>query len=347
VSEPDRERLYVARAKDSIRAVLDEQLAVVSAELEARISERSFIGERDNIDPHHVTTALRELTRAGVVTSEKVATKGGHDIETIQPADQQRRATKISHAAARKRLLAARYTGWSQGTKRHPQGLVGPAGEQAARTAVLDTQTFLPAAQGAGEVTELLGVRLPGPPDIAGYMVPFINGMPGVTVTLLLEVKNIRGWVYPQSLELYQVLHKACVLQQARPDQPIVPMLICRRAHITTFWMAKQLGFVVIDMRRQFTGEVDEHDVAEVRNELHFHDLVRGSDRSIRVYDRIRNTMPGICSDVAAVWKQTCMAAGYAPLFEQLRAKTRLLARRELMTELRAVAIRHGLRGGW
>lgn len=27
VSEPDRERLYVARAKDSIRAVLDEQLA--------------------------------------------------------------------------------------------------------------------------------------------------------------------------------------------------------------------------------------------------------------------------------------------------------------------------------
>lgn len=80
--------------------------------------------------------------------------------------------------------------------------------------------------------------------------------------------------------------------------------------------MAKQLGFVVIDMRRHFTGEVDEHDVAEVRaGGLQFHDLVRGSDRSIRVYDRIRNTMPGICTGVAVVWQQTFLAAGYAPLF--------------------------------
>ena len=101
-------------------------------------------------------------------------------------------------------------------------------------------------------------------------------------------------------------------------------------------------------MRRQFTGDVDEHDVAEVRNELHFHDLVRGSDRSIRVYDRIKNTLPGICTDVAAVWHQTCMTSGYSPLFKQLRVpKTRLMVRRELMTELRAVAVGHGLRGGW
>lgn len=197
-------------------------------------------------------------------------------------------------------------------------------------------------------MNELLGVRLPGPLDSAGYMIPFIQGIPGAPVTLLLEVKNIRGWVYPQSIELYQVLNKACVLQRARPDQPVVPIFICRRAHVTTFWMAKQLGFVVIDMQRQFAGEVDEPDIAEVRNELHFHDLMRGSDRSIRVYDRLHTTLPTICTDVAAVWHQTCMSAGYATLFEQLRVpRTRLVARRELMTELREVATIHGLRGGW
>lgn len=111
----------------------------------------------------------------------------------------------------------------------------------------------------------------------------------------------------------------------------------------------EQLAVVSAELEARISERsfIDEHDVAEVRNELHFHDLVRGSDRSIRVYDRIRNTMPGICTDVAAVWKQTCMAAGYAPLLEQLRAKSRLTARRELMTELRDVAITHGLRGGW
>ena len=161
-------------------------------------------------------------------------------------------------------------------------------------------------------------------------------------------MKNIRGWIYPQSIELCQVLYKACFLQRARPHQPIVPMLICRRAHVTTFWMAKQLGFVVVDMRRQFVGEVDEADVAEVRNELHFQDLVRGSERSIRVQDRLRKTLPTICTDVATVWHQTCMSASYTDLFERLRAPgANFRTRRLLMGQLRAVATVHGLRGGW
>jgi integrase len=42
---------YVARAREAIMAVLDAELAVISPELESRIAERSFAGERDNIDP--------------------------------------------------------------------------------------------------------------------------------------------------------------------------------------------------------------------------------------------------------------------------------------------------------
>ncbi|MGE0171085.1 hypothetical protein [Nocardioides sp.] len=116
---------------------------------------------------------------------------------------------------------------------------------------------------------------------------------------------------------------------------------------MTTFWMAKQLGFVVIAMDRQFAGEVDEDDVAQVRSELHFHDLVRGAERSIRVYERLESTLPRICTEVSDVWRRTCLFDGYAALFEHLRKEKRYATRRDLMTELRALATQHGLQGGW
>jgi hypothetical protein len=341
------EEEYVARAKKSIMEVLDAEHAVINAELEARISERNFEGANGNIDPHHVTQALREMGKAGDVIWEAATARGGHEIETIQPADQRRRATKITHAAARKRLLAARYTGWAQGTKRHPNGLIGPAGEVAVRRAILDAQTLQPAMPGAGEVAELLGTKLPGPADSAGYMVPLVNGIPGVPVTVVIEVKNIRSWIYPSAEELYQVLHKACLLQRAHQDQPIVPVLVCRKAHFTTFKMARQLGFFVIPMGRQFAGEVEEAEIFEIRTELHYQDLVRGTERSARVFDRLRKTLPPVVVGFSQTWRATCLAEGFAELFDALRKDMTVWDRSTVMTALRATADRAGLDGGW
>ena len=47
-------------------------------------------------------------------------------------------------------------------------------------------------------------------------------------------------------------------------------------ARKTTFWMAQQLGFVVIDMGIQFADKVGEEELLEVRSALHFHDLAHG-----------------------------------------------------------------------
>lgn len=64
---------------------------------------------------------------------------------------------------------------------------------------------LIPAPRRGGWCRRCLHRTSRGPParpaDIASYM--FVNGLPGVTVTLLLEAKNTRAWVYPQSLDLY------------------------------------------------------------------------------------------------------------------------------------------------
>jgi hypothetical protein len=335
---------YVARARAAILAIIATEYAVVHPELEARISEAGNRDSDDNIDPHHVTTALRELRDAGEIRWDDAVTKGGTTITTIQPADTRLRATRIEAAARRKRALLARYNGWSQGTKRHPHGLIGPAGESAVRSAIWESGALQPAEPGAGEVRELLGVRLPGALDSAGYLVPLDrHKIPQPPVTVLFEVKNLRSWVYPSAPELYQLLTKAALVQTAHPDQRIVPVFVCRKAHKTTFWMAQQLGFMAIDMGIQYAGDVDEEDLYEVRSELHFQDLARGSGPSLRVRDRLKDTLPAIAQKVAGQWAETC---ANEELTQTLRA-LRTGKANDLLAHLRAINNAMGRRGGW
>jgi hypothetical protein len=338
---------YVRRARDAILDVLDEEYAVVHPELEARISEAGHHNDPENIDPHHVTTALRELGDARKIEWVHDTTRGGRDITTVQPTATRLKTTRIAAAAARKRLLLGRYTGWSQGTRRHPQGLIGPAGEEAVRSAIWASAALQPAAPGAGEITKLLGVSLPGPLDSAGYLVPLdSSGLPQAPVTVLFEVKNLRSWIYPSAQEIYQLLHKALVLQAAHPDHPIVPVFVCRMAHKTTFYMAKQLGFMTIAMGIQFAGDVGEEELLEVRNELHFRDLERGHGPSLRVRDRLTGTLPRTGPAIAEQWAMTAADSSAADLITKLRRSTRQ-EHDQLMADLRRVNILMGRRGGW
>jgi hypothetical protein len=341
--------VYVGRARAAILTILADEHAVVHPELEARISEAGYRGDFNNIDPHHVTTALRELSHGGSIEWIEERTRGGSAIKTIQPTDTRLRSTKVAAAAARKRLLYARYSGWSQGTKRHPQGLVGPAGEEAVRLAIRESSALQPAAPGAGEVNALLGVTLPGPLDSAGYLVPIdASGLPQSPVTILFEVKNLRSWIYPSAEELYQLLHKAIVLQTARPEQPIVPVFVCRRAHQTTFWMSHQLGFVTIDMGIQYVGDVEEQELLEVRNELHFRDLAPGKGPSLRVRDRLTKTLPRTSVAVAEQWSATASDPAMVTVIEGIRRNTsNRQEHNALVAELRRANSRLGRQGGW
>lgn len=322
---------------------------MVHPEVISRIAEGYFANSSENIDPHHITSALRELHKSDVIRSESGATRGGHEITTLHlvtPPAKSR--TAAARAAARKRLLMARYTGWSQGTVKNPHGLIGPAGETAVRTALHAAGAMQPASPDFGHVSHILGTTLPGPADSGGYLVPLSGGLPGAPVTVLVEVKNVRSWIYPSSEELVQVLNKCRVLKQAHPDLPVVGVLACRRAHPTTFWMAKQLGFMVIDMNVQFAGNVPEGDLDEVRNELHLTDLRVGTGPSLRVRDRVAKTLPSIVTTIAERWTKSMQNEEIAnsirlAYLQRRRERQRLQA----IDQLRAVSELSGNRGGW
>jgi hypothetical protein len=339
---------YDARAADRIREIIADQHAVVRREVESRISEGYWSSSGQNINPHHVTNALRDLVQSGELEWVTGPTRGGTQIETLQPTNRAGRADRIDRAAARKRLLYGRYLGWASGTKRHPRGLIGPAGEAAARSGILESGSVLPTEPGAGAVARLLGLRLPGPLDSAGVTVPISgDGVPGGAVTLLFEVKNIRQWIYPSAPEPYQLLAKGVLVQQARPDAALVPILVCRKAHVTTFYMAKQMGFMVIDMGRQFIGAVEEDKMLEVRNGLWFTDLALGDGPSLRVRDRLRTAVRSNCAEVASVWRDTALDGELGQtILAAAKARDQRTFYREVQ-HLRQAAADRGWLGGW
>jgi hypothetical protein len=103
---------------------------------------------------------------------------------------------------------------------------------------------YIPVRREGGQITSLFGEPVPGGPlDDTAYLTALDDQQVPHTVTLLIEVKNIRHWIYPSSSELYQLLDKAAQLQCARPTQLFLPVLICRRVHYLTFLMAQALGF--------------------------------------------------------------------------------------------------------
>jgi len=76
-------------------------------------------------------------------------------------------------------------------------------------------------------------------------MNPQTQAPTGSTYLVPIEVKNVRHWLYPIHDEIYQLLHKAAGLANACPEHPVVPILICRKAHYRTLQLARDLGFLV------------------------------------------------------------------------------------------------------
>lgn len=341
---------YVERAREAIYERLSEEHACTHPELESRLAERYNAKDTRNIDPHHFTTALGQLLREGSVDVQERSTRGNaQPIKTFHLTGT-RTTTKIERAAARKRLLSARYRGWAQGTKRHPHGLIGPAGETAVRGALRDAMQ--PISPGFGEVGSLLGHKLQGSIDTGGYLVTLsAQGVPMTPLTVPVEVKNIRSWIYPGATELYQLLSKCATAQRHLGEVPaLLPTLVCRRAHPTVFYMAAQLGFVVIDARRQWTGDVDESALLEVRNELHFVDLHAGSDPSIRVQDRFashKSRLQANAHRLAATWAETANDNATVTLIAEMRRVKRDHERQATLGRLRRRCIARGCRGGW
>lgn len=304
----------MALAAQRIRDVLDQEHAVLRREVEARLAEYYFerSSDRFNIYPHITTAALRQMTDAGELVTEEGATRGSSVIPTIHFTETKGRVTNINRAAARKRLLYARFRSWSQPSARYPRGRIGPAGEAAVRTAVIRSQQVAPFAADAGEVSEQFGYRFDGPLDSGDFILsPGPTAMP-VPVAVLVEMKNLRTWLYAKDPQVWQVLRKAQHLQLHDSSLNILPVLVCRRAHAQVRWMAQQLGFMVVETKANFIGTVDEPDAQEVRIELQFVDVKVGAEPSGALIKTFATTIPRYAAQYADTWRTRCLDPTFA-----------------------------------
>jgi len=280
-------------------------------EVEARIADQRWPPIRSSVDPHHLSKARDQLIDLGEIQPSTTTTRGGRAVTVYHHSDLRRRATKTTAAAARKRLLYTRWFGWSQPSAAYPQGRFGPAGEQALHAAL---HAAAPEAgyrlirPEGGEVRHLLGAPvLGGPLDSAAWLQTFIDDRPAATILTVIEVKNVREWIYPSAARLYQLLYKAARLQEAHGDMDLVPVFVCRRRQYLTWTMARDLGFYVIEAHNQFvlSGDIEPRHLEEVRDEMGMHSLVPLDSPTAGVNSLIKAliVLPSLAATIADNWK--------------------------------------------
>jgi hypothetical protein len=298
---------WVALGREALLALLDREHAVVWDEAEAKLSD--VAPPAVHVDPHHLTTAKLLLLDEGIIAEATERTRGGRSIGVFHRIDVSGRATAIAKASARKRLLHARYLRWTTGDK-STAAIIGRAGEESLHNSI---RAAAPAAgyrlvrPDGGQVRSLFDDDIPGGPlDHAAYLATVLdNGHPGETVLVPIEVKNRRGWIYPNSSQLYQLLYKAAALQEAHPETGIVPLLVCRRHAHTARVMAGELGFVVIQAKAQFiaypSDAAQEH-LTQVRNELGYDDLTTDLGPHPRTVGALERVLPQIALRQSERW---------------------------------------------
>jgi hypothetical protein len=271
---------YVGFAERALIELVRAEGAVLVREAEAKISEARWPSVPTPVNPHHVTTARQRLLRRGWLELSSPIDASG--TQFMHPSDQRGKKEMIRSAVKRKKRLHVRMQKWARATTRYPSGLMGEAGERVVRASLTDAAPHgtRPVNPGGGEVSSLLGEPVRGGPlDSAAWAEQLDeHGRSTGSVLCPIEVKNIRHWIYPPHYELFQLLHKAALLQAAHPDVPICPVLITRMRSWSTDQMSRDLGFRIVDVHKQFvlpTEEVDETHVEEVRQELGYADLTR------------------------------------------------------------------------
>ena len=288
--------------------LLQDHLAVTPRELEARAAESPW-SDYPPVNPHHLTRAVATLRRQGVIEAQTAFTRGG----TFQTAlTLARPSKKALRAAARKRLLAARYISWTQATKDWNPSPIGAALERVVHSSLLEAAPsgYLVLNKQGGEVRKLLGASVPGGPldNAAWYTSLGTDGVPRDPTLVVIEAKNLREWIYPRTQELYQLLDKGLSLQVAHPQHAVVPVLVCRWAHPTTGWMAKQMGFHLITTRTQYVRPVianiedGERRFREVGDELAFR-LELHDGRVQQMVDQFEKYLPNRIEEAAQRWQ--------------------------------------------
>jgi len=318
-----------ALAAQRLLGLLDAEGAVTKPEMEAKLSEEAVglrpVASAQLVNPHHLTTARARLLAAGEIVRNSDATRGGRPVATFLRAS----ATKQDlRAAGRKRLLHARFLSWSSSSAEWKGAPPIPAAlERVIHASLLEAAPhgYRLVRPGGGDVTELLGRPVVGGSlDNAAFYTPLHDGLPRPPVTVVIEAKNLREWVYPHTQELDQVLSKAAQLSVDFPGAWILPVLVCRRMHYTTTRMAKQMGFHGIETRRQYVRPVvavegdSRRRFDEVVAELGY-DLQPHEGAVPQMVQQFVTTVPKRVDEATRRWREVCAHPAVLPALKMLR----------------------------
>jgi hypothetical protein len=104
-----------------------------------------------------------------------------------------------------------------------------------------------------------------------------------------VEVKNTRGWIYPNSDEIKEMLLKCCALN-------VVPALIARRIHYSTFSVLHPCGVVLHQTYNQLYPNSAHALAAKVRDKtlLGYHDVQTGNQPDARLTRFVQKSLPQI-----------------------------------------------------
>lgn len=110
-----------------------------------------------------------------------------------------------------------------------------------------------------------------------------------------LEAKNIREWMYPDRTEIVALLSKCVALD-------VVPVLVARRIHFSTFVVLHQCGVILHQTYNQLFPVADTvlANQAKHKDNLGYHDIRIGNAPDKRLTDFISRNLPAAMPEARA-----------------------------------------------
>lgn len=104
-----------------------------------------------------------------------------------------------------------------------------------------------------------------------------------------VEVKNIREWIYPDRQEIRDLLFKCCSID-------VIPVLIARRIHYSTFSVLNPCGFLIHETFNQLYPSSGANLAEKVKdkNLLGYHDVRLGNQPDTRLVKFIHQHLPNL-----------------------------------------------------
>jgi hypothetical protein len=256
---------WAAIGRAAILDLLNEKFAAPWAEVEARIG-RGW-KEFPPVQPLQLGSARRALRTEGLIIEE--TSRQTPPVTTVRVPYPPGRKRELQRLLGRRRKAYRKYLSWA--------GDLNLCGRQAervvlasARAAASDAGLWVP-PQAVGEINEVRGVPLQrGSLDALAHILDLTNV--ASHASLVIEVKNIHRWIYPQAPELWELLVKAAELAI---NTPVLPVLACVRSAWQTGQLAKDIGFFTCQFRTQlFSPSINEQDFNDFVDEFGL-DIIR------------------------------------------------------------------------